>query len=289
MTSRIFTWILLPILAGCSTHLVVPCYNEEARLPRQAFLDFVDDKRNSDFYFTFVNDGSTDGTMRLINEMVQGRPGRIFGLDLKKNQGKAEAVRNGMQHVMKKANLGDGDFVGFWDADLATPLETIPKFSSILSESPRLEMVFGARVALLGRDIQRKADRHYLGRIFATLASMALDLPIYDTQCGAKLFRATKDLYVALSRPFTSGWIFDVELIARLISQKSQRDGPQCRDVIFEYPLERWHDVAGSKLSFSSKVNALYGLGNIWYTYFSPLRTSWPWPAADTSTSTSEL
>jgi dolichyl-phosphate beta-glucosyltransferase len=280
---------LLPILAGCHTHIVVPCYNEESRLPRQAFLDFVDDKLNSDIFFTFVNDGSSDGTMKLIDEMVQGRPGRIFGLDLKQNQGKAEAVRKGMLHAMKVANLGDGDFVGFWDADLATPLETIPKFASVLQERSRLEMVFGARVALLGRDIQRKADRHYLGRIFATLASTVLDLPIYDTQCGAKMFRATQDLRMALSRSFTSGWIFDVELIARLISQKSQRDGPQCRDVIYEYPLEQWHDIAGSKLSFSSKVNALYGLGSIWYTYFGPLRTPWPWPAADGTASAGEL
>jgi len=267
-----------PQLAQCKTHIIVPCYNEEARLPTETFLNFVDREVASDIYFTLVNDGSTDGTMRVIQQLSEARPGRIYGLDLVENGGKAEAVRKGMLHVISNAKPGAGDSVGFWDADLATPLETIPQFANILESKPNIEMVFGARVALLGRDIRRKADRHYLGRIFATLASMALNMPIYDTQCGAKLFRATHDLGVALSEPFTSGWIFDIELLARFIRQKTAAGSERgCEDVIYEFPLEQWHDVPGSKLGFMSKVNALYGLGNIWMTYFSPYNAAtWP-------------
>ncbi|KAK3287117.1 hypothetical protein CYMTET_5346 [Cymbomonas tetramitiformis] len=95
-------------------------------------------------------------------------------------------------------------------------------------------MVFGARVALLGRYIQRKASRHYLGRIFATLASLVLDVPIYDTQCGAKMFRVTPDLNTVLSQPFRSRWIFDVELIARFVALRKKsatlpQVSPGCR------------------------------------------------------------
>eukprot|EP00283_Hemiselmis_rufescens_P018486 CAMPEP_0173450562 /NCGR_PEP_ID=MMETSP1357-20121228/44990_1 /TAXON_ID=77926 /ORGANISM="Hemiselmis rufescens, Strain PCC563" /LENGTH=278 /DNA_ID=CAMNT_0014417257 /DNA_START=53 /DNA_END=886 /DNA_ORIENTATION=+ len=265
----VMAWWVLPMMAMGRTHIVVPCYNEEARLPRQRFLDFTGDEANKDLHFTFVNDGSSDGTLGVIEGLAKLRPGQISALDLKVNGGKAEAVRRGMLHVLTEAKPGHGDAVGFWDADLATPLETIPSFVRVIDTMPQVEMVFGARVALLGRDIRRKADRHYLGRIFATLASLVLDLPIYDTQCGAKLFRATKDLSDALSQPFSSSWIFDIELIARFIKQKGAGAGPACKDVIYEYPLETWHDVAGSKLGFLEKVNALYGLASIWTTYFS--------------------
>ena len=125
---------------------------------------------------------------------------------------------------------------GFWDADLATPLEQIVDLAAVLLADPKLLMVFGARVRLLGRNIQRQPVRHYLGRCFATTASTLLRLPIYDTQCGAKLFRITPELGVVLADPFQSRWIFDVELLARFMAR--HRGAPDAvRDRIYEYPL----------------------------------------------------
>ena len=259
---------------GGTTHIVVPCYNEEKRLPTHAFLQFTSDQAKK-VHFTFVNDGSTDGTLRVIENLASQRPSKISVHHLSKNVGKAEAVRKGMLHVLNNNNLTEKDFIAFWDADLATPLSAVAQFSEKLVQMPHVEMVFGARVALLGRDIQRKFSRHYLGRIFATLASIVLNLRIYDTQCGAKMFRATSDLRDALSSPFTTGWIFDVELIARFKNLRL-RDAtkPPCENVIYELPLESWHDIACSKLDFFSKIQALYGLGCIWCEYLGPF-CSW--------------
>jgi hypothetical protein len=72
-------------------------------------------------------------------------------------------------------------------------------------------------------------------------------MPIYDTQCGAKLFRATPDLAEVLKEPFCSRWIFDVELIARFV-QLHDGDGRRVSNRIYEFPLHCWHDVPGSKV-----------------------------------------
>lgn len=284
--SRAVALALVLVVLGCvadvahahgvgMTHIVVPCYNEEKRLPTEKFLEFTaDEANNAGVLFTFVNDGSTDGTLRVIEDLASQRPNRISVHHISKNGGKAEAVRKGMLHVLNHKNLTDDDLIAFWDADLATPLSAVAQFTEKMVLHPHLEMVFGARVALLGRDIQRKFSRHYLGRIFATLASIILNLRIYDTQCGSKMFRATSDLRAALSTPFTTGWIFDVELIARFKNLRLRGNKAPCESVIYELPLESWHDIAGSKLDFFSKIKALYGLGCIWCEYIGPM-TSW--------------
>jgi glycosyltransferase involved in cell wall biosynthesis len=241
------------------TCIVVPCYNEATRFDRSAFESFL--ALGNDVRFVLVNDGSSDGTLRVLQQLAQRHPDRVEVLDLENNQGKAEAVRQGMLRALRG---GECEFVGYWDADLATPLSAIGDLAEVLERRLDVDIVFGTRVALLGRAIGRKPWRHYLGRFFATGASIVLSLPVYDTQCGAKLFRRGERSAALFARPFGSRWIFDVEIVARHLQQMPGWVG------IYEQPLDQWKDIGESKVRPSDFLRAIGELAHIYRTYRSP-------------------
>lgn len=237
------------------TRIVVPCYNESLRLKPQAFLEALNEAPG--LSFLFMDDGSSDGTLDVIRAIRELCPSRVDYLSLERNCGKAEAVRVGMVQA-----IADGfDNVGYWDADLATPLSAIRQFCDIV-EQGEAEAVFGSRVRLLGRRIKRRPFRHYLGRIFATCASVLLGINVYDTQCGAKLFRNTTALKVVFSKPFKVKWIFDVELLARfpLVLECS---GDAASERWVEFPLQEWVDVKGSKINRADFAKAAMELATL--------------------------
>jgi glycosyltransferase involved in cell wall biosynthesis len=212
--------------------------------------------------FCFVNDGSSDETLPVLLALCREPSVTGFVLDLPRNSGKAEAVRRGLV-----AALGTGArLVGFWDADLAAPLSELPRLCEVLDATPGVDVVLGSRVRLLGRHIERSAVRHYLGRVFATGASLTLGLPVYDTQCGAKLLRATPELHAAIAEPFLTRWVFDVELLARL-GREYRRGAVPVDQRVYELPLERWSDVPGSKVRPWDFVRSGLELARIWKTY----------------------
>jgi dolichyl-phosphate beta-glucosyltransferase len=244
-------------VAGASAQIVVPCFNEERRLPVGGFHDFL--AAEPDVGFLFVDDGSTDGTRARLLALAEAAPDRVQVLALDANRGKAEAVRCGVLEALVAAPR----FVGYWDADLATPLDVIPQFRDVLETQPTCEIVMAARVHLLGRRIQRSSLRHYAGRLSATWISFALDLRVYDTQCGAKLFRNGPLLRGLFQDPFLSRWIFDVEILARRIALGQAGGYPPARDVIHEYPIPKWTDVSGSKLRPGAYLRAALDLFRI--------------------------
>ena len=223
------------------TVIVIPCYNEARRL---RVADFVAYAACPDIALLFVDDGSRDDTWEVLQKLQQEAGPSVHLLRQMPNGGKAEAVRAGMNYALEHLSP---EIVGFWDADLATPLEAIQDLRCILLRQTDIAMVFGARVRLLGRRIERRPTRHYLGRLFATVVSNLLRLPIYDTQCGAKLFRVSPELREILRDPFVSRWVFDVEMIARFI-RLAGGDANKVAPRIYEFPLHVWEDIAGSKL-----------------------------------------
>jgi len=237
--------------------IVIPCYNEALRLDARRFLRFA--SRYPRIRFVMVDDASTDNTIDVLRSMEARNPGQFDVLPLASNGGKAEAVRKGLLHGFSQNPLA----VGFWDADLATPLEAIPEMLQVIDRDRSINLVFGSRMPLLGRQIKRKPWRKKMGWLFATVASNVLGLNIHDTQCGAKLFRVNPIMEQVFADPFSSGWIFDVELFARWICLDG-RDNP---DSAYEFPLAQWQDIDGSKLRVKDYINAVAQLGSIWWRY----------------------
>lgn len=241
--------------------IVIPCYNEEIRFPFDQFTAFV--AANPAIRFLLVNDGSKDNTLDVLRRARAGREEQVDVIDQSANGGKGEAVRAGVLAALKREGCL---YVGFWDADLATPLEMIGELAAVLASRPEVAMVFGARVKLLGRRVERRAIRHYLGRIFATVVSLALRLPIYDTQCGAKIFRVTGGTNELFAEPFCSRWVFDVEIIARFIRQR-RYDMNSVQSSIYEFPLPEWRDVAGSRVRPGDFLKAFGDVVKIYSRY----------------------
>jgi dolichyl-phosphate beta-glucosyltransferase len=242
-------------MSGPRATLVVPCYDEALRLDVDALARLVD---GSGVALILVDDGSTDGTLGRLRTLAERAPESITVIGCPANIGKGEAVRSGM---LVAVDAG-APLVGYFDADLATPPSEIARLVGIAHDRPDLDVVLGSRVGLLGHRIRRSPGRHYLGRVFATASSLVLGLQVYDTQCGAKVFRVTAALRAALSEPFRSRWAFDVELLFRL----TRRNGaiqPITADAMLEVPLDEWSDVGGSKLGPREAIGAAVDLVRI--------------------------
>ncbi len=258
------------------TAIVVPCYNEAERLPASLLAEAVERHRWLELYL--VDDGSRDGTAERLDRLASCHPRRIHVLRLDCNRGKGEAVRQGVL----AACASGAEFIGYWDADLATPLDQIPPMRDVLQRLPRVDLVLGSRRPITGRSIRRRRLRRLLGRIFAGATSLVLRLPIYDTQCGAKLFRRTVELERVVAEPFASRWIFDVELLIRWRAMT----GPDRAfdETVYEFPLDRWQDVGGSKLRRRDFAVALRDLAHLaWHDRIRPTRGSPSRPATSGS------
>ncbi len=228
----------------------MPCYNERHRIRAEALVFLAE---RFGFAVVAVDDGSTDGTAIALSELASRHP-LVSVLTLDRNVGKGEAVRHGLLHGRA---LGFG-WVGYFDVDLSTPPEELARLLELGRGNPRLDVVLGSRVALLGRTVVRSPFRHASGRVFATCASRVLGLAVYDTQCGAKMLRATPELDRAIARPFRSRWAFDVELLGRLA-----RLGVSPA-AFWEEPLRSWCDAPGSRRSLLGSIRATLELVPIW-------------------------
>ena len=129
--------------------------------------------------------------------------------------------------------------LAFTDADGAVSATELLRAEQFMRSGViATDALFGSRVKMLGRQIHRAPIRHYSGRIFATLVSIATGVPAYDTQCGLKILKSSA--FEKISPHAESlGFAFDVELLLLLL---------KAGQTVVEFPLD-WQDVSGSKVN----------------------------------------
>ena len=200
------------------TIVVVPCYNEAKRLNLRAIQEFG--RRCETAELLFVNDGSRDETLELIEHLHRNNPRRFSFLHLAKNGGKAEAVRQGILMALRSG----GDYVGFWDADLATPLADIEPFCRVLDAQAAGRSGDRHADAAVGSQ-DRARSRPAIGS-----AGCLPTPPRWPWACESSTrsaapscFASRRTLAALFEQPFMTRWIFDVEIFARMKQARRAR------------------------------------------------------------------
>jgi len=233
--------------------VVIPCYNEEERLLSEEFKEFA--HKNLGYHLCFVNDGSTDNTLAVLQKLKKDNPDNISIYNCKQNGGKAEAVRQGILHLVKDQQL---DYIGFLDADLSTDFRDFDDLVKTI-ESSDFKIVSGSRIARMGANITKESARKVISMTINLIIQTILGMPFKDTQCGAKVM----DREIAskmFNKKFVTKWLFDVELFMRM---KKYFGKTEVKSMICEQPLKRWIHADGSKLSMKDSVKIVGQLAKI--------------------------
>jgi len=239
--------------------ILIPAYNEEHRLPIDKYVRTLqgDQFKAGECQLVFLNDGSTDQTLAVLNQIKTQFPDLVDIYDLKENSGKAETVRKGFIRYADQF-----EYLGYLDADLATGLAEFFEIG-LLAKRKELKICFGSRIKKLGSNIERKTKRHIIGRVFATVASRIILVPVYDTQCGAKFFHNSL-VYENFSEPFISKWLFDIEVICRILVNRGQA---YFESNALEVPLSAWQEEGDSKIRLKDFLNFPKELYKIYKKY----------------------
>src|SRR4051794_20588909 len=210
---------------------VIPAYNEANRIGetlRQTLKHLAAAAPDSELIV--VDDGSTDSTGAIAREALASAQIETRLVENFPNRGKGAAVRAGLLAATRPIGL-------FFDADLSTPLEEIPKVVQPIA-SGEVDIAFGSRGldrSLIG--VRQSWRREQSGRVFNLIVRLATGLPFWDTQCGFKAFRLDVCRPI-LKQAHTVGFAFDVELLLL-----AHRAGLRLREI----PV-RWNHAEGSKV-----------------------------------------
>jgi dolichyl-phosphate beta-glucosyltransferase len=203
-------------LAAVELSVVVPCFDEEARLPASlaaaaAYLEGT----GRQFELILVNDGSRDGTADVIRA-AERDCASVRAVTLPENRGKGRALAEGVR-------LSRGRLVLISDADFSAPIDELPKLERAIAGGA--DVAIGSRATRGAREVDQPVHRRLMGKGFNLLVQSLLLPGLWDTQCGFKLFRGevARELFGALR---TDGFAYDVEVLHR-----ARRSGYRVKEV----------------------------------------------------------
>jgi dolichyl-phosphate beta-glucosyltransferase len=214
--------------------MIVPCFNEEKRIN----LDYWNKLSEiPNVHWIFVNDGSSDGTKSLLNQIKNSSV-----INLESNSGKAEAIRKGILETFNK-NQSEIFQFGYLDADSAFEIEDVKNVIKLsFSKESTYDSYWGSRVALSGRNITRNDLRHILSRILITIFGYRMGNLPYDPQTGFKVFKFNNEQMAIFDKNFKTKWFVDLEILLRfkVLNGKDMKT--------WEEPVNTWKDIEGSKI-----------------------------------------
>lgn len=198
--------------------VAIPAYNEATRLPDtlERTVDFLREQPWSS-RIVVVDNGSCDETADAVRAAASSTDG-VVPVDLVgcARPGKGAAVRRALLSSTSR-------FVGFFDADLATPLETLVTAMDHLEDGAAA--VIGSRHTAGAEFVQCEPPVRRLGGAAFRLLTRSLVHGVDDTQCGFKFFER-EAVMLALVECRSTGFAFDVELLQQL-----QRNGSEIVEV----------------------------------------------------------
>ena len=237
--------------------IVVPFFNESARIKADEFLTFVE--MNDNFHLLFVDDGSTDGTKEIIEKMSAQSKSITF-LSFAKNRGKAVAVRSG---IMEAVTRNDYQYVAFLDADLAITLTEFKRLSLLTISNPDCDFSFFSKQKEHTLNYPQSFLRHQLSLFFNRLVRYSLKLDVKDTQCGCKIMKKEFAEF-AFKTPFTGTWLFDLEIFKRIMLEKGVE---YYEKHTLEVPLKHLQRNGKSKIKLKSLLKLPFEFIAIHFNY----------------------
>lgn len=215
--------------------VVVPVYNEDKRL-KSGFGHYYSylKKQKYSWELIFVNDGSRDNTLKLLEDLVKGKP-QVKIVSYSDNHGKGYAICQGIEKAQ-------GEYILFTDLDHSVPIQTAENFFPYFEKGYPVVIgsrrVKGAKIA-----VHQKPLREFLGRGFTAIVNMFIYWGVADATCGFKAFEnsVAKKIF---SKITVYDWAFDAEIL--YICKKNSIKLAQA-------PVT-WSDVRGSKVSLKKDI-----------------------------------